>query len=59
MGSRDEFKALCEEAEQYGIKIIVDVVANHINPDLNQVDSELKQSGITRNYGEIAANNRG
>lgn len=59
VGSRDEFKALCSEAEQYGIKIIVDVVANHINPDWNQVDSELKQSGITRNYGEIGANNQG
>jgi len=29
LGSRDEFKAMCAEAEKYGIKIIVDVVANH------------------------------
>nr|WP_312291539.1 starch-binding protein [Clostridium chromiireducens] len=29
LGSRDEFKAMCDEAEKYGIKIIVDVVANH------------------------------
>lgn len=29
LGSRDEFKSMCDEAEKYGIKIIVDVVANH------------------------------
>lgn len=29
LGSRDEFKSMCAEAEKYGIKIIVDVVANH------------------------------
>ncbi|MBU5317834.1 starch-binding protein, partial [Clostridium bornimense] len=30
LGSRDEFKSMCEEAEKYGIKIIVDVVCNHM-----------------------------
>lgn len=29
LGSRDQFKKLCDEAEKYGISIIVDVVANH------------------------------
>lgn len=29
VGTRDEFKAMCDEAEKYGIKIIVDVVPNH------------------------------
>lgn len=29
LGNKDELKALCEEADKYGIKIIVDVVANH------------------------------
>lgn len=29
LGTREEFKNMCEEAEKYGIKIIVDVVANH------------------------------
>ena len=28
-GSKEELQALCDEAEKYGIKIIVDVVANH------------------------------
>ena len=30
LGSRDEFKAMCEEADKYGINIIVDVVSNHM-----------------------------
>lgn len=30
LGSRDDFKALCSEAEGYGIDIIVDAVMNHM-----------------------------
>ncbi|MBQ3543802.1 MAG: MucBP domain-containing protein [Lachnospiraceae bacterium] len=29
-GSKAEFKAMCDEAEKYGIKVIVDIVANHM-----------------------------
>ena len=29
LGNKDELTALCAEAEKYGIKVIVDVVANH------------------------------
>lgn len=31
MGSREDLRALCSEAKEYGIKIIVDVVLNHVN----------------------------
>lgn len=31
IGSKPSLTSLCEEADKYGIKIIVDVVANHIN----------------------------
>lgn len=30
LGTKDELKSLCAKAEQYGIKVIVDVVANHM-----------------------------
>ena len=30
LGTKAEFKAMCDEAEKYGIKIIVDIVANHM-----------------------------
>ena len=29
-GTKAEFKAMCAEAEKYGIKVIVDIVANHM-----------------------------
>ena len=29
LGNKEELKSLCDEADKYGIKIIVDVVANH------------------------------
>lgn len=29
LGTREQFKKMCEEADKYGISIIVDVVANH------------------------------
>ena len=28
-GTKSEFKAMCDEADKYGIKVIVDLVANH------------------------------
>ena len=30
LGTKAEFEAMCEEAHKYGIKVIVDVVANHL-----------------------------
>ncbi|MBQ1388148.1 MAG: starch-binding protein [Clostridia bacterium] len=30
LGTKDELAALCEEAEKYGIKVIVDIVSNHM-----------------------------
>ena len=29
-GTKDDFKAMCDEADKYGIKVIVDVVVNHM-----------------------------
>lgn len=33
LGDKDDFIAMCEVAHQYGIKVIVDVVANHLGND--------------------------
>ena len=33
IGSYEELKSLCAEADKYGVKIIVDVVANHVAGD--------------------------
>ncbi len=29
-GNKQEFKEMCDEAEKYGVKVIVDIVANHM-----------------------------
>ena len=41
LGTRDEFIAMCDEADKYGIKVIVDVIPNHVTPELDEVSQEL------------------
>ena len=43
-GTRDDLKRLCEEADKYGIKIIVDVVANHLRGEGTNVDANISSS---------------
>lgn len=38
MGTEEEFKEMCNEADKYGIKIIVDVVPNHTAADKSTVE---------------------
>ena len=37
LGTRDEFKAMCDEAKKYGVKILVDVLPNHTAFDTTAV----------------------
>lgn len=58
LGTEDEFKALCEEADKYGIKIIVDAVVNHMSSDVNAISPDIFEiteepfhnNGEVRNY---------
>lgn len=45
LGTRDEFKAMCEEADKYGIKVIVDVIANHTTPTTGEISQDLIDAG--------------
>lgn len=45
LGTRDEFKAMCDEAEKYGVSVIVDIIANHTTPQLDAVSEDLIQAG--------------
>ena len=45
LGTRDEFKAMCDEAHKYGVKVLVDVIANHTTPQLDAVSSDLIEAG--------------
>ena len=41
LGSREEFKSMCEEADKYGVKIIVDVIPNHTAADRGAVSQNM------------------
>ncbi len=41
LGTEEEFKEMCEEAEKYGIKIIVDVAPNHTTSTTDEVSESL------------------
>lgn len=41
LGTRDDFIAMCDEADKYGVKVIVDVIPNHTTPDLDEVSDDL------------------
>jgi len=67
LGTATEFKAMCEEAHKYGIKVIVDVVFNHMANDMTggtinpQVSSDIRDdadcwNSITTNISDY--NNR-
>lgn len=45
LGTRDEFKAMCDEADKYGIKVIVDIIANHTTPEYDAVSEDLIKAG--------------
>ncbi len=41
LGTRDEFKSMCDEADKYGIGIIVDIDPNHTTPMFEQINKNL------------------
>lgn len=57
MCSESELQSLCSEAEKYGIKVIVDVVANHVDKTAGYHDPWWDSNGRVRweggiNYGD-------
>ncbi len=60
LGTRDEFASLCEEAEKYGIKIVVDAVMNHLANNGNKdswsgvVDPAFDRADFYHNLGQCS-----
>ncbi|MGN1457237.1 MAG: alpha-amylase family glycosyl hydrolase, partial [Acutalibacteraceae bacterium] len=54
-GTKEEFKAMCDEAEKYGVKVIVDIVANHMGniQGWKIGDVETVMSDISKQVGEF------
>lgn len=42
LGTREEFRAMCETAHAYGIKVIVDAVLNHCSADYGKISDNIK-----------------
>jgi alpha-amylase len=51
LGTRAELQDLCTEAEKYGIKVVVDVVANHLAGNHTNIQSDLKSSQYWHTFG--------
>ena len=49
LGTKQEFKEMCDEAEKYGVKVIVDIVANHMG---NNTGWKNAMSDITPQVGQ-------
>lgn len=41
LGTRDQFKELCSKADKLGIKVIVDIIANHTTPTKGEINKNL------------------
>ena len=44
MGTEDDLKSLCNTAHKYGVRIIVDVVANHMTATWGAIADRWKKS---------------
>ncbi|MBR3644915.1 MAG: hypothetical protein IKN54_00700, partial [Lachnospiraceae bacterium] len=53
LGTREELRQLCTEADKYGIKVVVDVVANHLAGNHTNIQNDLKDEKYWHNYGSI------
>ncbi len=51
LGTKDELTRLCSEADKYGIKVVVDVVANHLAGDHSNIQNDLKDSQYWHTFG--------
>mgnify|MGYP003589340725 CR=1 FL=1 len=51
LGTETQLATLCSNAHKYGLKVIVDVVANHLAGDHTSIDTELKSSEYWHTYG--------
>jgi len=46
VGSEQDLKDMCAEAHKYGVRIIVDVVANHFTSDWNTIGGDWKDASL-------------
>ena len=57
LGTKEELADLCKQADEYGIKVIVDVVANHLAGDHKKIQADLSDEKYWHTYGKITSYN--
>ena len=57
LGTRDDYKAMCEEADKYGVKIITDVLPNHTTPEIGKVADALANAAGGKGKGQLYHDN--
>ncbi len=55
LGSKSDLQSLCQEADKYGIKVVVDVVANHLNGEGSNVQDDLRDGQYWHNFGDVSS----
>lgn len=53
LGTKAELQSLCSEAQKYGIKVVVDVVANHLEGAHDNIVDDLKPSQYWHTHGKV------
>ncbi len=53
LGTKEELKALCDAADEYGIKVVVDVVANHLAGEHTSIQEDLQDEQYWHTLGEV------
>ena len=56
LGTKSDLSSLCEEAEKEGLKIIVDIVSNHLAGDGNGYNSQVYKRYPLHTYGKTNDN---
>ena len=59
VGTEAEFKAMCEKAHEYGIRIIVDVVANHMTADFGAIQGRWANASLYHPHESVGDNEWG
>ena len=55
LGSKSDLQSLCQEADKYGIKVVVDVVANHLNGDTGRCQQDLQDGQFWHTVGGVSS----
>ena len=57
LGTKDDLKSLCKEADKYGLKIVMDIVSNHLAGTNNNYNDQVYTKYPLHTYGQKTNDN--